>query len=122
MGKHPINLALRFILEVIALAVFAFWGWQLASGWKGVVLAVVLPVFFAVIWGVFAVKDDPGRSGKTVVPTKGILRLLLEIVFFGLAARAIFDLVFQKAGLIFSVIVILHYIISYDRLRWLIKQ
>jgi len=122
MGKHPLNLALRLILEVIALVVFALWGWNLATGWQGMVLAIALPVFFAFIWGVFAVKGDPSRSGKTVVPTKGILRLLLEIVFFGLAAGAIFDLGYQKLGLIFSFTVVLHYVLSYDRLLWLFRQ
>jgi hypothetical protein len=122
MSKHPVNLALRFILEITALIVFAIWGWNKGSGWLGVVLAIGLPVFFATLWGVFAVKDDPSRSGKTVVPTKGFLRLLLEILFFGLAALALFDLGFHIAGVAISILVLLHYAFSYDRIVWLMKQ
>jgi hypothetical protein len=122
MGKHPVNLALRFILEITALVVFAIWGWNKGSGWLGAVLAIGLPVFFATLWGVFAVKDDPSRSGKTVVPTKGFARLLLEILFFGLAALAFFDLGFHIAGVSTSILVLLHYVFSYDRIVWLLKQ
>jgi hypothetical protein len=122
MSKHRVNLAFRFILEITALIVFAIWGWNKGSGWLGVVLAIGLPVFFATLWGVFAVKDDPSRSGKTVVPTKGFLRLLLEILFFGLAALALFDLGFNIPGFAISILVLLHYAFSYDRIVWLMKQ
>lgn len=122
MSKHPVNLALRFILEITALIVFAIWGWNKGTGWWRIFLTVSLPVFFATLWGVFAVKDDPVRSGKTVVPTKGFIRLLLEILFFGLAALALFNLGFQIAGVVISILVLLHYVFSYDRTAWLLKQ
>lgn len=122
MSKHRVNLALRFILEITALIVFAIWGWNKGSGWWSVLPAIGLPVFFATIWGVFAVKGDPSRSGKTVVPTKGSFRLLLEILFFGLAALALFDLGFHLTGVTISILVLLHYVFSYDRIVWLLKQ
>ena len=78
--------------------------------------------FFAAMWGVFAVKDDPSRSGKTVIPTSGIIRLILELVFFGLAAWALFDLGYLKTGFAFSFLVVLHYALSFDRILWLIKH
>ncbi|MGM0621682.1 MAG: YrdB family protein [Bacteroidota bacterium] len=121
MSKHPLNLALRFLLEIVALTVFAVWGRKAASGWWGVILAIGLPVFFAIVWGVFAVKDDPSRSGKTVISTKGIVRLILEILFFGLAALALFDLGFNIAGFAISILVLIHYVLSYDRVVWLLK-
>ena len=122
MSKHPVNLALRFILEISALLVFAIWGWNKGSGLWSVVLAMSLPVFFAALWGVFAVKDDPSRSGKTVIPTKGFVRLILEILFFGLAALALFDLGFNIPGFAISILALLHYAFSYDRIVWLLKQ
>ena len=121
MNKHPLNLALRFLLEIAALAAFAVWGWKAASGWWGILLAIGLPVFFATVWGVFAVKNDPSRSGKTVIPTNGVVRLILEILFFGLAALALFDLGFNIAGLAISVLVPIHYVSSYDRVIWMLK-
>ncbi len=33
MGSHPINLAVRFILELIALASSGFWAWKQSDGW-----------------------------------------------------------------------------------------
>jgi hypothetical protein len=121
MSNHPLNLALRFILEITALVVFAVWGWNSFTGPWRILAAIGLPVFFATLWGVFAVKGDPSRSGKTVVPTKGFVRLLLEILFFGLAALALFDLGFNTTGLAFSVLVLLHYGFSYRRVFWLLK-
>jgi hypothetical protein len=122
MSKHPVNPALRFILEITALIVFAIWGWNKGSGWWSIFLAISLPVFFATLWGVFAVKGDPSRSGKTLVPTPGWVRLLLEFLFFGLAALALFDLDFNMAGLAVSVLVLLHYGFSFRRVVWLLKQ
>jgi hypothetical protein len=122
MSKHPLNLALRFLLEIAALVVFAVWGLNAGSGWVGIFLAISLPVFFAAVWGVFAVKNDPSRSGKTVVPTNGFVRLLLELLFFALAALALFDLGFSITGLVFSILVLFHYAASYQRVVWLLKQ
>ena len=122
MSKHPVNMALRFVLEITALVVFAIWGKNAAAGWPGILLAVGLPVLAAAVWGVFAVKDDPSRSGKTVVPTKGVIRLLLEFLFFGLAALALFDLDYHIPAFAVSILVVLHYAFSHDRIAWLLKQ
>lgn len=119
---HSLNMALRFMLEVFALVAFAIWGWNAASGWVSALLAICLPVFFAAMWAIFAVEGDPSRSGKTVIPTKGIIRLLLELLFFGLAVWALFDLGYIKSGFAFSFLVVLHYALSYDRILWLIKH
>jgi len=74
------------------------------------------------LWGVFAVPNDPSRSGKTVVATPGLIRLILELVLFGVSAWMLFDLDFQKLGWIFSIAILIHYATSYDRIAWLLKQ
>ena len=72
---HPANLALRFFLEIAALSGFGAMIWHLFSGWwRPFLLAVVLGGLMAV-WGVFAVPDDPSRSGNAPVPIPGLLRL-----------------------------------------------
>ncbi len=121
-SKHPINLAFRFLLELAAIFTFGFWGYSQAGGATGVLLAILLPLLFAVLWGVFAVKGDPSRSGKTVVQTPGILRLLLELGLFGLAAWMLLDLDHSLIALIFGSAVVIHYFISFDRVAWLLKQ
>jgi hypothetical protein len=121
-SKHPINLVLRFFLELAALIVFGFWGHSLTEGGMRIPLAILFPVLFAVIWGVFAVKGDPSRSGKTVVQTPGIIRLMLELALFGAAAWMMLDLDYTLIALIFGSAVVIHYFISFDRIAWLLKQ
>ena len=122
MSKHPVNLAIRFALEVAAIVSFTVWGLKLLDSWVSIILAILLPLIFALLWGVFAVPNDPSRSGKTVVVTPGLIRLVLELVLFGAAAWMLFDLDFQKPGWIFSALVLIHYVSSYDRIAWLLKQ
>lgn len=122
MSKHPLNSAVRLLLEICAIVTFGIWGYhQSDTGWR-ILLAILLPLGFAVLWGVFAVKDDPSRSGKTVVQTPGILRLLLELGLFGAAAWMMLDLDYPLVALIFGLTAAIHYFISYDRIAWLLKQ
>lgn len=122
MSKHPLNLALRFILEVAALISFGIWGYGISDSPTRIVTAILFPVLFALIWGIFAVRNDPSRSGKTVVPTPGIIRLILELALFGSAVWMLLDMQYTMVTLIFGIAVGGHYILSYDRIIWLFKQ
>jgi protein involved in polysaccharide export with SLBB domain len=63
MGQNPLNLALRFVLEIVALIAVGYWGWTAATGVLGYVLAIGLPLLAAVFWGTFRVPgDDSGSS------------------------------------------------------------
>jgi hypothetical protein len=55
MGSHPINLAIRFLLELVALLAMGIWDWQQREGWLRLVLAVGIPLTAALLWGIFAV-------------------------------------------------------------------
>ena len=33
MGSHPINLTIRFLLELSALAAIGIWGWNQSDDW-----------------------------------------------------------------------------------------
>jgi hypothetical protein len=121
-STHPINLALRFLLELIAIITYGYWGYSLLEAGTRILLAILFPILFAVLWGVFAVRDDPSRSGKTVVQTPGIIRLLLELGLFGVAAWMLLDLDHTLIALIFGVAVVVHYFLSFDRIAWLLKQ
>ena len=33
MSAHPLNLALRFLLELAAWASMGYWGWKRGTGW-----------------------------------------------------------------------------------------
>lgn len=122
MGSHPINLALRFLLELAALLAIGLWGWDMYDTWLRFILAFGLPIVFATIWGIFAVPNDPSRSGKAPIPVSGIVRLLLELGFFTFVSWSLYDIVDTKFALVFGGIVTVHYVISYDRIMWLLKQ
>lgn len=122
MSQNPINLAVRFLLELAALASLAYWGWTQHTGLTRFLLAVGLPLLGAVLWGVFAVPGDRSRSGGAPVPVPGVVRLLLELLLFGFAAWCLFDAGLVLLANVFSIIVLIHYALSYDRIVWLIKE
>ena len=122
MGSNPINLAVRFFLELTALMAMGFWGWNQGKGALRFVLAFGIPVIAAIIWGVFAVPNDPSRSGNALVSTPGFLRLALELMFFSFATWTLYSAGAIRASWIFGIVTLIHYILSYDRLYWLIKQ
>ena len=105
MGSHPINLAVRFLLEIAALIALGWWGWNSGTGAWRFVLALGLPILAAVFWGTFAVPDDPSRSGKAPIPVPGLVRLLFELGFFASASAALYFTGLQAAALIFGIIV-----------------
>ena len=122
MGSHPINLAIRFLLELSALVSMGVWGWRQSESWFRFLLALSVPIVAAVVWGTFAVPNDPSRSGAAPVAVPGILRLGIELAFFIFATWALYDLGFTRLSWTLGIIVALHYITSYDRILWLITQ
>lgn len=74
---------MRFLLELGAISTYGVWGYNLSDSGLRILPTILLPLGFALLWGVFAVRDDPSRSGKTVIPTHGIIRLILELSLFG---------------------------------------
>ncbi len=122
MAKHPLNLALRFLLELAAIITMGIWGFHISEGAFGIIFAILLPLGFAILWGVFAVPNDPSRSGKTVISTPGIIRLFLELGLFAAATWMMSDLDYSIIWWIFGIVVLIHYVLSYERVSWLLKQ
>jgi hypothetical protein len=122
MSSNPINLAARFLLEIFSLAVIGIWGWKQGDNWERYILAIGLPVIAAAIWGTFAVAKDPSRSGNAPVPISGIVRLGIEFSFFGFAIWALYNMKSYQLGLVLGALVLVHYVISYDRILWLLKK
>ena len=122
MGSHPVNLAIRFLLELSALLAAGIWGWRQSGGWLRFVLAVGIPIILAAAWGTFAVPNDPSRSGAAPIAVHGILRLAIELAIFAFAVWGLYDLGYARLGLIVGIITALHYVVSYDRILWLARQ
>jgi hypothetical protein len=119
---HPVNLAVRFLLELSALYALGLWGWR--QGWDGwrIVTALAVPLIAAALWGTFAVPGDPSRSGSAPVPVPGLLRLALELGFFGSATVALYDVGFTRLTAIFGTVIAVHYLLSFDRVLWLLSR
>jgi hypothetical protein len=119
---NPVNLALRFSLEVIALGALGWWAWAQTESWWRAPLAVGVVVLTATLWGTFAVPNDPSRGGSGLIQVPGIARLVLELLVFGGATYALNALGRQTLASVFAILVVVHYAWSYERLAWLIKQ
>jgi hypothetical protein len=121
LSQNPINLAVRFALELLALVALGAWGRVQFQGTLGLILMILVPLLAAVAWGTFNVKGDPSRSGKAPVPVPGFVRLSLELIFFGSATWALFT--FNPSySWIFGLVTLTHYLVSYDRIIWLLKR
>lgn len=112
----PLQLALRFLLELAALAGLARLGLRHGGVWA----AVGLPALAATAWVTFAVRGDPSRSGRAPVPVPGVLRLLLEAAVLALGAAGLSD---RPALLAADLLAIAwHHAGTVPRLRWLVRQ
>ncbi|MGF0318504.1 YrdB family protein [Nocardia fluminea] len=120
MSLNPALLAVRFLLELIAVTSFGVFGWRaFDSPWR-YLLVVVLPVAAAVLWGTFAVPDDPSRSGGAPVQVPGPVRLGVEFaVLFG-GAAALWGAGLPRWALVSAAVLVGYHLLAYDRVRWLL--
>ena len=122
MGFHPLNLALRFILELAALFALGVWGRSLNQSFLGNVWMILFPVVAAGVWGTFRTPEDRSASGQAPVAVPGWTRLLLEAVFFSVAAWGLYQAGYATPAAVFAGITLVHYALSYDRIAWLLGQ
>lgn len=108
-------MVLRFFLELAGLAAAGYWGFTVFDGWPLRVLAGIgVPLVMMTMWAAFRV---PGDGGPPLVAIRGRLRLLIETVFFGLAVTLLALAGQGRLALIFGVIVVAHYAVSFERTR-----
>jgi len=105
-----------------ALVTLGVWGWTLGDGVIKFVLAVAVPIIAATIWGIFAVPNDPSRSGNAPIIVPGLVRLILELAFFTSAVWTLFAMSQSMLGWLFGIVVVVHYLVSYERVLWLLRQ
>jgi hypothetical protein len=109
------NLALRFGLEVGALATLGWWGYENGDGAAQWPMAVGLPLAAAALWGTFTVAGDPSRGGEGLIQVPGVVRLAGELGLFGLATWALSDLDHANLAVGFGAATVVHYGISHER-------
>ncbi|MEV6558414.1 YrdB family protein [Nocardia sp. NPDC051756] len=121
MSLNPAMLAIRFLLELVAIASFGIYGWRaFDSPWK-FLLVVLLPLVAAAAWGTFAVPDDPSRSGEAPVPVPGLIRLVVELAVLGGGAVALWAASLSRWALISVIVLVIYQALAYDRVLWLVK-
>lgn len=101
------NLALAFFLELGVLAALAYWGFQTGQGALARIgLGIGAPLLAVVVWGLFG-------APKAVWPLEGPWRLLLQVVFFGSAAVALFAAGQRVVGMVFALVFVLNCALVY---------
>jgi Protein of unknown function (DUF2568) len=95
------NLALKFLLELFAIAALAYWGATSADGVLAVVLAVGAPALFIVLWGRFAAPRSAHR-----LPARS--RIPFELGLFALAALALVLAGSPILAAVFAVLVVVN--------------
>ena len=116
------NLVLRLILEMSMLAAFAATPNFAISGSSRWILTAIALLAAISLWGVFATPDDPSRSGRTVVPTPGPARLLLEFGLFGGGVGLLLWADLWQFAVALAIGVIVHYVAWPERIRWMMKH
>ena len=101
------NLALRFLLELCALAALGYWGFQIGKEYiMKIVLCVGIPLLAAVAWGMFV-------SPKASMPTTGWLHLLLELCFFGSAVVGLYTTGHKTLAGVLGIVLIINLTLIY---------
>jgi hypothetical protein len=119
----PAHLAIRFALELVLLAAYAYWGWHLGDGGAvGILLAVALPVLAAALWGIFKTPGDTTANAQPVVAVPGVVRLALEFALIGLAAYGVWTSGSRALAETMLTAFALHYAVTWPRAVWLVRQ
>lgn len=100
-------IAIRFLLELAALAAYAYWGAHTGKSMlPKLALGIGAPLLAAVVWGTFVA---PNASLPVSVP----IRLLLELAVFGLAAAALYAAGKKTLALAFVVTALVNMALMY---------
>jgi hypothetical protein len=119
MRRNQIYRNTRFFLEFAALAAMCMWGLRQSPGQIRFLWAIGLPLVAGGLWMSLRAQEYR-RSAPVRVP--GIARLGLELLLLGFAVWTVFDLGATTLGWIFGLAVVLHYVLSYDRVLGLVRS
>jgi hypothetical protein len=92
------NLALKFVLELVAVAALAYWGSRLDGVLVSVLVGIAAPVIVVVLWGLFAAPRSSRR-----LPSR--LRVPFELGVFALAAGALVAVGWTLIAIAFAAVV-----------------
>ncbi len=116
------NLGFRLLLEaglLSGIVVASILNYSGGTAWLASIVGVVVA---GGVWGVFAVPNDPSRSGKTVIATPGAVRLILELALFAVVTAWLATGEAYVFAALLGVGVIVHYAAWPARIRWLLAH
>ena len=121
MSDHPANLAVRFILEMVALVFLAMWGWHLKTVLPiRIAASTIVPLVAAAVWGAVATPHDVVRSTSGPIIVSGPVRLIVEIVILAGAAVSMYAAGYERAAIIYIAVVVIQSAASWDRWKRLL--
>lgn len=114
------QLGIRFLLELGAWAAIGLYAASFGSGATRYIFCSGAILVVVVLWGTFAVKGDPSRSGRAPVPVPGVVRLALELLVFGAGAAALALLHAWIWLALFAAAFFVHHAGAGPRIKWLL--
>ncbi|MGN9781785.1 YrdB family protein [Nonomuraea sp. ZG12] len=106
------NLALMFLLELGVLVSAGYWGFTVSPTWAVKLLAGIgAPALFIALWALFGA----GGGENAVLPAMGAARVVLEIVWFGGGALALYAAGAVTPAAVFAALFILNAVL---RIVW----
>ncbi|WP_457030651.1 YrdB family protein [Kitasatospora sp. P5_F3] len=114
---HVVNEGLAFVLELAALAVLAWWGWQFPDPTVlRLLLAVAAPAAAAVLWGLFA-----APKARIPVPLPGVLAV--KALVFGAAVAALYGVGRPGWAVVFAGVAVVNTTLAtLDRRAWMHRR
>jgi hypothetical protein len=98
----PINLGVRFLLELCMLAAVGYWGFKTGSNWfLKIALGIGGPVLIAVLWGLFI-------APKAIYPLSGASFLSVELLLLVSGSLALFASGKPTLGWIYTIAFVLN--------------
>lgn len=107
---HVSNEALAFLLELVALALFAVWGFRTGSNTAvHILLGLGAPALMVLVWGTFA-----APRARVQLPMAGVLAV--KAVVFGAATAAGYAAGWHAFAIVFGVVAAVNTVIAaFDR-------
>lgn len=100
-----VNLAVRFLLELAAVAAIVYWGWRLGGeGLSGLVFGMALATALVLIWWRLIAPNARSPIPSDIRPMVGSGILLLAAGVLGLAGQSVLALAMAVAVVVTTVV------------------
>jgi|GEM_PF-5361759 len=102
-----VNLAIRFLVEMLTVFIIAYWGFTFKQGFMvKISLGVILPIAIVAFWGLYAAPKAPYKVNDTI-------KLILEIGFIIVACSSLHFTKYSKFTILFAIVSFLNLFLMY---------